>query len=98
MFRALVSAGLNRQKLLYWVRLVVRCPELVDKHYERFSFLARTGMSLQRFCIFRVTQKMSLCSKNRCSKCDCTTICNIVFSNRYKIEIFSMCFRYFSRW
>eukprot|EP00112_Aurelia_sp_Birch-Aquarium-sp1_P000887 Seg1086.5 transcript_id=Seg1086.5/GoldUCD/mRNA.D3Y31 product="RUN domain-containing protein 1" protein_id=Seg1086.5/GoldUCD/D3Y31 len=43
MFRALVSAGLNRQKLLYWVRLVVRCPELVDRHYERFSFLARTG-------------------------------------------------------
>ena len=51
MFRALVSAGLNRQKLLYWVRLVVRCPELVDRHYERFSFLARTGMSLQHFCI-----------------------------------------------
>ncbi|XP_065072091.1 RUN domain-containing protein 1-like isoform X2 [Rhopilema esculentum] len=43
MFRALICAGLNRQKLLLWVRLVLRCPEMVDKHYERWSFVARTG-------------------------------------------------------
>ena len=46
MFRALVCAGLNRKKLLLWIRLVIRCPELVDKHFERWSYLARTGKAL----------------------------------------------------
>lgn len=43
MYKALVSAGLNRGRLAQWVRLVIRCPELVDKHFERWSYVIRSG-------------------------------------------------------
>ena len=63
MFRALICAGLNRQKLLLWVRLVIRCPELVEDHYERWSLLARTGrhppFDLSFFCLIPRTTIVS---------------------------------------
>jgi len=43
MFKALVSAGLNRGRLAQWIRLVVRCPELVERHYERWSYVVKSG-------------------------------------------------------
>ncbi|XP_047124579.1 RUN domain-containing protein 1 isoform X2 [Hydra vulgaris] len=43
MFKALISAALNRGRLAQWIRLVIRCPELVDNHYERWSYVIRTG-------------------------------------------------------
>ncbi|XP_057297251.1 RUN domain-containing protein 1-like [Hydractinia symbiolongicarpus] len=43
MFKALVSAGLNRGRLAQWIRLVIRCPELMEHHYERWSYVVRTG-------------------------------------------------------
>lgn len=43
MYKALISAGLNRGRLAQWIRLVIRCPELVDRHYERWSYVVRSG-------------------------------------------------------
>ena len=43
MYKALISAGLNRGRLAQWVRLVIRCPELVDRHFERWSYVIRSG-------------------------------------------------------
>lgn len=43
MYKALISASLNRGRLAQWVRLVIRCPEFVDKHFERWSYVIRTG-------------------------------------------------------
>ena len=43
MYKALVSASLNRGRLAQWIRLVIRCPELVDRHFERWSYVIRTG-------------------------------------------------------
>ena len=46
MFKALISAGLNRGRLAQWIRLVIRMPELSEKHYERWSYVVRSGMNL----------------------------------------------------
>ena len=43
MFKALISAGLNRGRLAQWIRLVIRMPELAEKHYERWSYVVRSG-------------------------------------------------------
>ena len=43
MFKALISAGLNRGRLAQWIRLVIRMPELSEKHYERWSYVVRSG-------------------------------------------------------
>lgn len=43
MYKALISAGLNRGRLAQWIRLVIRCPDLVDRHYERWSYVVRSG-------------------------------------------------------
>lgn len=43
MYKALISAGLNRGRLAQWIRLVIRMPELADKHYERWSYVVKSG-------------------------------------------------------
>jgi len=43
MLKALISAGLNRGRLAQWIRLVIRMPEFADKHYERWSYVVRSG-------------------------------------------------------
>jgi len=43
MFKALVCAGLNRKRLIPWLRLVLRNQAILDQFYAPWSYVVKTG-------------------------------------------------------
>ncbi|KAF2356212.1 RUN domain [Trinorchestia longiramus] len=42
-FKAFISEALNQQRLVVWLRLLLRCQPLVQKCYQPWSYVAQTG-------------------------------------------------------
>ncbi|XP_023215929.1 RUN domain-containing protein 1-like [Centruroides sculpturatus] len=45
-FKAFISAALNEKKLVSWLRLIFRTKVLIDRFYQPWSYVSRTG----KFC------------------------------------------------
>ncbi|XP_049953896.1 RUN domain-containing protein 1 [Schistocerca serialis cubense] len=56
--KAFICAALNAQKLVTWLRLILRCQKLVDMYYQSWSYVVKTGFedsfqSLDRLSRFK---------------------------------------------